>query len=203
MTVWATGHSARLTSTPLIALNFHDIPADSRPLAEERIRQVAALGPGFDPDEREVDGPRVMVGFYDGYREAGAFGADLCSRLGLRAFFFPIFTRLDGERGTATDDDLADVATAHELCFHTASHLPADEIDERRLATEVTDPFDRLTALAGRPPRLAAWRGGTRYAEALVANRTLHRLGITHLVSNWSVERLPSGSASEACFEQN
>ena len=51
-------------------------------------------------------------------------------------------------------------------------------------------PYARIRAVTGRAPRIAAWRGGTRFDPALLGNRVLRELGVTPLVSNWSVETL-------------
>jgi hypothetical protein len=92
VTQWTPGHSAALTRTPIVALNFHEITADHRTEVLRSFRHVAGLGPRYDPDEPgPVDGPRVFVAFYDGMRDAALFGAEECANLGLKAYFFPLF----------------------------------------------------------------------------------------------------------------
>ena len=54
----------------------------------------------------------------------------------------------------------------------------------------MVEPFRRIERATGRAPRIAAWRGGTRFDARQLGNRTLVELGVTHLVSNWSVERV-------------
>ena len=55
---------------------------------------------------------------------------------------------------------------------------------------EVVAPFRWVERVTGRPPRTGAWRGGTRFDPSLPGNRALSDLGLTRLVSNWSVERV-------------
>jgi len=171
----------------LLALNFHQVPLESRDLAAERVRRMLDLGEPYDPDGQGT-GPQVALAFYDGDASTARWAADLCAGLGVRAWFYPVdWTSLeDGPR--VTDADLADIATAHELAFHTATHRSAAEVTPATVTAEVTAVVERLTRVAGRPPRLGAWRGGARFDAAELGNQALRDLGVTHLVSNWSVE---------------
>ena len=171
----------------LLALNFHQVPLESRELAAERVRRLLDLGEPYDPDGEGTD-PQVALAFYDGDASTAHWAADLCAGLGVRAWFYPLeWTSLeDGPR--VTDADLAEIATAHELAFHTATHRSAAEVTPETVTAEVTAVVERLTRAAGRPPRLGAWRGGARFDAAELGNRALRDLGVTHLVSNWSVE---------------
>lgn len=191
---WDAARSRALAAAPVVAVNYHEIDDEDWGAVEERLRRLRDLGDDLDLDtpDSEVRGPRVVVGLYDAYREPALRGAELCERLGLRAWIFPVFEQHD-EPGAAElrDDELADLARRHELGFHTAGHVRCDEVDEASLAHQVVDVVERLTALAGRRPRLGAWRGGTRFDDSLLGDRTLRDLGLTHLVSNWSVERVP------------
>lgn len=177
------------TGAHLLALNFHEVPPESRRVAAERVRRMVDLGEPYDPDSRATT-PQVMVAFFDGDADTARWAAELCSGLGLRAWFYPVdWTSLeDGPR--VTDADLAEIATAHELAFHTATHRSAVEVMPATVATEVTGVVERLTRAAGRPPRLAAWRGGARFNADELGNQALRDCGVTHVVSNWSVERL-------------
>lgn len=177
------------TGAHLLALNFHEVPRASRRTAAERIRRALDLGEPYDPDAGGT-GPQVTLAFYDGDADTARWAADLCTGLGVRAWFYPVrWTSLeDGPR--VTDEDLADIATAHELGFHTATHRSAVEVHPETVAPEVTEVVERLTRAAGRPPRLGAWRGGARFDAGELGNRALRDLGVTHLVSNWSVERI-------------
>lgn len=191
---WDAARSRALLAAPVVAVNYHEIADENWGAVEERLRRLRDLGDDVDldtPDE-EVVGPRVVVGLYDAYREPALRGAELCERLGLRAWIFPVFEQ-HHEPGAAElrDDELADLARRHELGFHTAGHVRCDEVDEHTVGHQVSDVVERLTALAGRPPRLGAWRGGTRFDTTRLGDRTLRDLGVTHLVSNWSVERVP------------
>lgn len=173
----------------LLALNFHQVPQESRRVASERVRRMLDLGDPYDPDGQGTT-PQVVVSFYDGDASTAHWAAELCARLDIRAWFYPVeWTSLeDGPR--VTDQDLADIATAHELAFHTATHRSAVEVTPGLVAAEVAGVVERLTRAAGRPPRLGAWRGGARLDTGQLGNRALRELGVTHLVSNWSIERI-------------
>jgi hypothetical protein len=133
-------------------------------------------------------GPKIFVAFYDGYRDTGLFGAELCHSLGIRAYFFPVFASSDPARGQLRDTDLSELATQHEIGFHTRSHRAAREITPDTVEEEVTEPVERIRAATGRRPRVAAWRGGTRFDDQTLGDQTLRELGLRYLVSNWSVE---------------
>ncbi|MBL7253500.1 polysaccharide deacetylase family protein [Paractinoplanes lichenicola] len=193
MTRWTPGHSAALTRSPIVALNFHEIDAEHRDEVRRALRHVAGLGPRYDPDEpAEDEGPRVFVAFYDGMRDAALFGAEECDRLGLRAYFFPLFQHYDPHLANVTDDEWRQIAAVHEIGFHTASHATVAEVTPLTVRREVIEPIARIEALTGRPPRIGAWKGGTRFDAALLGNRTAREHGIRHLVSNWSIERVPA-----------
>ena len=186
---WTSVHSRALTAQPVIGLNFHRLSPTNRPLAERQIRAAAGVGVPYDPgDAPPAPGvPRVLVAFYDGFAETGRWGADLCHRLGLRAYFFPVFAPPHG-RTPLSDADLAEIGLVHEIGFHTAGHAAAVEVHPGNLEAEVEAPYARIRQITGRAPRIAAWKGGSRFDETLLGNRRLRELGITHLVSNWSVE---------------
>ena len=201
--VWTPERSRALLHSPLLACNYHFILPENREAVEARLRRLLRLGAVLDLDTDVtavggvLPGPRIVVGFYDSYREAGLFGADLCHRLGIRACFFPVFEPFD-EEGTAdlTDAELADIATVHEIGFHSSSHRSAVEVTEDDLEREVDEPVRRITELAGRPPRVGAWRGGARFDDSLLANRRLRDLGLRYLMTNWSVEVVPPAAAA-------
>jgi hypothetical protein len=181
--------AAVLLERPVLALNFHRIRGRNQQVVREQLTRAAALGPTFDLDaplqaRGEV---RVLVGFYDGFARTAEFAANLCHDLGLRALFFPIFFAPTSGR-LLSDAALSDVAKVHEVGWHTTSHVSAAEVDEANVQAEVVQPFRRIERVTGRAPRIGAWRGGTRFDRALLGNRTLTDLGLTHLVSNWSVE---------------
>lgn len=183
--------AATLLERPLLALNFHRVRGRNQEVVREQLTRAAALGPTFDLDApaQQPGEVRVLVGFYDGFARTAEFAANLCRELGLRALFFPIFFAPTSGR-LLTDAQLAVVAEAHEVGWHTTSHVSAAEVDEATVQSEVVEPFRRIERLAGKPPRIGAWRGGARFDETLLGNRTLADLGLTHLVSNWSVERV-------------
>ncbi len=186
-----TGDAVEDTTARLLTLNFHAVPHEHRREAEERLRRLLDLGDPYDPDTG-ADGWRVMVAWYDGERDTGLWAADLCHRLGVRAYFFPVeHTALESGPRLA-DEELASIAGEHELCFHTASHHSAAEITSDNRDVEVIGLLDRLTRAAGRVPRLAAWRGGARFDPATLGDELIRDAGVRHLVSNWSVEQIPA-----------
>jgi hypothetical protein len=179
----------RLLERPLLALNFHRIRGRNQDVVREQLARAAALGPSFDLDApaHPAGEVRVLVAFYDGFARTAEFAADQCRRLGLKALFFPIFFAPRSGR-LLTDAALAALAEVHEVGWHTTSHVSAAEVDEATVQAEVVDPFRRIERVTGRAPRIGAWRGGTRFDRALLGNRAVADLGLTHLVSNWSVE---------------
>ncbi|HZA04734.1 MAG TPA: polysaccharide deacetylase family protein [Propionibacteriaceae bacterium] len=192
MTGWTPGHSEALTRTPIVALNFHEIIADHRTEVRRSLRHVAGLGPRYDPDEPgPVDGPRVFVAFYDGMRDAAMFGAEECANLGLKAYFFPLFDHYDPDLANVTDDQWRQIATVHEIGFHTASHAAVSEVTSRTVHREVVEPMVRIEAIAGYRPRIGAWKGGSRFDPGMVGDQTARAYGVRFLVSNWSIERVP------------
>lgn len=186
----------RVTGSPVVALNLHELPVEHRAAFTERLRRLRDVGPVLDPDTdvTTASGPRVVVGLYDGYRDATLHAADVCHDLGLRAWVLPLFETNPDEPDVAglSDDELADLATVHELGFHTASHARVEDLTEADLAHEVTEVHARLTAIAGRPPRTGAWLGGSRWDERHLGNRALRDLGVATLVSNWALEAVPA-----------
>lgn len=70
----------------------------------------------------------MFVASYDGMRDAALFGAEVCAGLGLRAYFFPLFQHYDPHLANVTDDECRQIATTHEIGFHTASHAAVTEV---------------------------------------------------------------------------
>ena len=132
----------------------------------------------------------MFVAFYDGMRDAALFGAEECAKLGLRAYFFPLFDHYDPHLANVTDDEWRQIATAHEIGFHTASHATVAEVIELNVRREVIDPILRIEEITGHRPRIGAWKGGSRFDPALLGNRTAREYGVRHLISNWSVEKI-------------
>jgi len=182
---------ATLLERPLLALNFHRIRGRNQGVVREQLARAAALGRSYDLDapEQALGEVRVLVGFYDGFARTADFAAGLCAELGLRGVFFPIFHAPTSGR-LLTDAQLGEIGRTHEVGWHTTSHAAAAEVDEANLEHEVVEPFRRVERAVGRPPRIGAWRGGTRFDPTLPGNRAVAGLGLTHLVSNWSVERV-------------
>jgi peptidoglycan/xylan/chitin deacetylase (PgdA/CDA1 family) len=189
---WTPDRQAALSFRPLLALNFHEVPPDWRDEARRRLKQLVAMAPTLDLDRLDEpnDGPRVVIGWYDGWRDTALFGAEACADLGIRAFFFPITRPQLSGRGTLTPADLAEIATAHEVGFHTATHRSAPAVSRTNLRAEVDRPLAELEAATGRRPRIAAWLLGSRFDSELVGNRRLRELGVEFVMSNWSLERI-------------
>ena len=116
----------------------------------------------------------------------------MCQRLGIRACFFPLFEATD-EPGTGelTDDELRQIADVHEIGFHTAGHVAADEVTDETAEREVRQPLRRIESITGMIPRVGAWRGGARFDDRRLGDRILRDSGVTSMVSNWSLERIP------------
>ena len=192
MTAWTAAHSDALLQRRVLGVNFHAIAPENRAEVTQRLRLAAELGTSLDPEQTvQSTTPTIFVAFYDGYRDTGLFGAELCADLGIRAYFFPIFASADPQRAQLSDDDLAQIATAHELCFHSNSHFGADQVTPDTVAREVLGPIERLRAITGDVPRISAWRGGTRFDDQTLGDRTIRDLGVRFQVSNWSIERIP------------
>lgn len=189
MSRWSPQDDERLSRQGILALNFHEVPPDNRDEAERALRSLAGLGETWDPEQPA--GGQVFVGFYDGYRDTAFWGAEVCDRLGLRAWFFPIFTAGGPGEAELGDGDLAVLAQRHSVGFHTDSHLLVTEIDEANLAAEVAGPIERIHAATGRQPIVGAWCGGSRFDPVHVANRALQQTPVSYLLSNWSIERIP------------
>jgi Polysaccharide deacetylase len=191
---WTLARQAALSRRPLLAMNFHEVPPDWRGEARRRLRQLSAVAPTLNLDslDEPADGPRLVIGWYDGWRDTTLFGAEACADLGIRAFFFPITRPQASGRGTVTAEDLAQIATVHEVGFHTATHRSAPAINASIVRAEVDRPMVELEAATGRRPRIAAWLLGSRFDDALLANRRLRDLGVEFLMSNWSLERIPA-----------
>ncbi len=198
MSRWSRTHSVSLVGSPLLGVNFHHVSRDGRADMTRVLTDAARFGSALElsdatlqPGRHETVGPRTFVAFYDGYRDTGLFGAELCHRLGIRAFFFPVFTCPDPGRGELTDEDLAQLATVHEIGFHTSSHLRADEVTPDNVDHEVIAPIERLQSITGRRARVGAWRGGNRFDPSTLGDETVRDQGVRFLVSNWSVEAIP------------
>jgi hypothetical protein len=190
---WTPARQAALSKRPLLALNFHEVPPGWRDEARRSLKQLVAMAPPLDLDRLDdpTDGPRVVIGWYDGWRDTALFGAEACADLGIRAFFFPITRPQISGRGTVTPEDLAQIATAHEVGFHTATHRSAPAVSRTNLRAEVDRPLAELEAATGRRPRIAAWLLGSRFDPDLVGNQRLRELGVEYVMSNWSLERIP------------
>ncbi|MDQ0734893.1 polysaccharide deacetylase family protein [Arthrobacter agilis] len=186
---------AELRAVPLVTLNFHDVSPDHREATDRRLAKLARLGDLLGDGGDGVLRPRVVVLLFDGYKDAAEMVVPICERLGLRVLILPIAVEVEDDRaGTLGDDALIRLARRHALGFHTLTHRAAEEITPATVVAEVSDVVRRLTRIAGRAPRVAAWCGGARFDDRLLGNRRLRELGVTELVSNWSWETIRDGT---------
>ncbi|WP_336922850.1 polysaccharide deacetylase family protein [Aquipuribacter sp. SD81] len=158
--------------------------------------------------------PGIVLAFFDGYANNATVAAPLVDELGLRAWFHPPTSFLDvppeqqvayadahdidllaeerrADRVAMTWDELADIATRHVVCAHTANHVALDEVlDEDAVEREVREPVRRLTALTGRVPPSFAFLYGRPFDAASPAWRAAAGLGVRYALSNTGVERI-------------
>lgn len=194
---WTPAQGRALLAAPVLALNFHAIPRADRATVRGQLERIAAFGPSLalDVPPGPDAGPQVLVGFYDGFRDEGLWGAQVCAELGLRACFFPVFDHGPGSEPVEllTYGDLEQIGRAHTVGFHSATHRRAAEVGPADLQREVHEPLDAIAAATGRPVTVAAWRRGTRFDPDTLADRVLRERGVRHLISNWSVEAVRPG----------
>ena len=200
---WTPAQGRALLAAPVLALNFHAIPRDDRATVRRQLERIAAFGPSLvlDPPPGPDAGPQVLVGFYDGFRDEGLWGAQVCAELGLRACFFPVSDHGPGSERTGvvellTYGDLEQIGRVHTVGFHSATHRRAAEVGPADLRREVHEPLDAIAAATGRPVTVAAWRRGTRFDPDTLADRVLRERGVRHVISNWSVEAVQPARGS-------
>ena len=113
-----------------------------------------------------------------------------------------MFDHYDPELANVTDDEWRQIATVHEIGFHTAGHATVTEVTPRTVHREVVEPMVRIEEIAGYRPRIGAWKGGSRFDPGLVGDQTARAYGVRFLVSNWSIERVPLASQARATTDQ-
>src|SRR5918998_388759 len=170
------GQAMEATAIPIVLFSSDTLAGGDE--AEGQPDDVAAAAKDLDID-------------LDGMRNAAMFGAEECANLGLKAYFFPLFDHYDAELANVTDDEWRQIATMHEIGFHTASHAAVTEVTQRTVQREVVEPMVRIEAIAGYRPRIGAWKGGSRFDPGMVGDQTARAYGVRFLVSNWSIERVP------------
>jgi peptidoglycan/xylan/chitin deacetylase (PgdA/CDA1 family) len=158
--------------------------------------------------------PGFLPAFYDGYRNGYDVAAAVCEELGVRAVFFPptaflstpvteqrAFTAAHDievlpeeahhERLAMTWEELADIATRHDVGGHSASHQQASRVlTSADVDREVTEPLRLLQERTGTAPAAWAWLWGTPYEAGTAASAALRDAGVRYLFSNTSVERI-------------
>jgi hypothetical protein len=171
----------------------------------------AALDTGRWADPR----PGVVPAFFDGFASAAQVAAPLCEELGLVGWFYPPTEFLDcppaQQRGFAAEHDLgvldedlagdaplamtwdalADLATRHVVCGHSATHASSASVRTAAdVERQVHRPLARLTEVVGRRPAGWAWLGGTPFDPAAPGDAAVAAAGMRLWTSNAAVERL-------------
>jgi hypothetical protein len=171
----------------------------------------AALDTGRWADPR----PGVVPAFFDGFASAAQVAAPLCEELGLVGWFYPptefLDTPADQQRAFAAEHDLgvldedlpgdaplamtwealADLATRHVVCGHSATHASSASVrTSADVERQVVRPLARLTEVVGRRPAAWAWLGGTPFDPAAPGDAAVAAAGVRLWTSNAAVERL-------------
>ena len=179
------------------------------PVTEADLHTALDTGRWSDPR------PGVVPAFFDGCASAAQVAAPLCEELGLVGWFYPPTEFLDcppdGQRTFAaahdlgvleedlvgdaplamTWDDLADLATRHEVCGHSATHASSASVRTAAdVERQVHRPLARLTEVIGRRPAGWAWLGGTPFDPAAPGDAAVAEAGVRLWTSNAAVERL-------------
>ncbi|WP_432542095.1 polysaccharide deacetylase family protein [Kineococcus sp. SYSU DK002] len=206
----------------LRVVNFHDTPLSRREEFRAQLHGYAArFDPvtaadvlGFFATGRwSTPRPGIVPAFFDGFASAVHCAAPLLAETGLVGWFYPPTEFLDvapaEQRAFArahdygvlehpegrlamTWDDLADLARAHEVCGHTATHAAAPDVrTDDDVTRQVREPVRRLTEVCGRVPAAWAWLGGSPFDPASPGDRAVVAEGIALLTSNAVLERLP------------
>ncbi|NIZ90447.1 polysaccharide deacetylase family protein [Kineosporiaceae bacterium B12] len=159
------------------------------------------------------DRPGLVPAFYDGFASAARVAVPLCEEFGFTGWFYPptefLDVPADGQRAFAerhdygvldadpggrlamTWDELADLATRHEVCGHTATHAPSAAVaSAAEVEREVLAPLARLREVTGRTPASWAWLGGTPHDPARPGDRAVAGAGVRLVTSNAALQRL-------------
>ncbi|QNG37149.1 hypothetical protein F1C76_11590 [Geodermatophilaceae bacterium NBWT11] len=179
------------------------------PVTEAELHTALDTGRWTDPR------PGVVPAFFDGFASAAEVAAPLCEELGLVGWFYPPTEFLDcpaGEqRAFAAEHDLgvldedlpgdaplamswdalADLATRHVVCGHSATHASSASVrTPADVDRQVHRPLARLTEVIGRRPAAWAWLGGTPFDPAAPGDAAVAASGVRLWTSNAAVERL-------------
>jgi hypothetical protein len=175
----------------------------------------ADLHTALDTGRWADDRPGVVPAFFDGFASAAQVAAPLCEELGLVGWFYPPTEFLDTpaaqQRAFAAEHDLgvldedlaghaplamtwtalADLATRHVVCGHSATHASSASVrTPADVERQVTRPLARLTEVVGRRPAAWAWLGGTPFDPAAPGDAAVAAAGVRLWTSNAAVERL-------------
>jgi len=157
--------------------------------------------------------PGLVPAFYDGFSSAARVAVPLCEEFGFTGWFYPpteflatpaaeqrAFARrhdygvLDADpegRLAMTWDELADLATRHVVCGHTATHAPSAAVaTAAEVEREVLAPLARLQEVTGRTPASWAWLGGTPHDRSRPGDRAVEAAGVRLVTSNAALQRL-------------
>ncbi len=90
-----------------------------------------------------------------------------------------------------TWDDLADLATRHVVCGHSATHASSASVrTPADVERQVHRPLARLTEVIGRLPAGWAWLGGTPFDPSAPGDAAVAAAGVRWWTSNAAVQRL-------------
>ncbi|SDP20865.1 hypothetical protein SAMN05660199_03356 [Klenkia soli] len=179
------------------------------PVTEAALHSALDTGRWADPR------PGVVPAFFDGFASAAQVAAPLCEELGLVGWFYPPTEFLDcppaQQRAFAAEHDLgvldedlpgdaplamtwdalADLATRHVVCGHSATHASSASVrTPADVERQVHRPLARLTEVVGRRPAGWAWLGGTPFDPTAPGDAAVAAAGIRLWTSNAAVERL-------------
>ncbi|NAZ83319.1 hypothetical protein GTR02_15980 [Kineococcus sp. R8] len=159
--------------------------------------------------------PGLVPAFYDGFASAAQVAVPLCEEFGFTGWFYPPteflgvpaaeqrafaarhhYGVLDDEPGgrlAMTWDELADLATRHVVCGHTATHAASAAVTTAaEVEREVLAPLTRLQEVTGRVPASWAWLGGSPHDATRPGDRAVAAAGVRLVTSNAALQRLPA-----------
>lgn len=163
--------------------------------------------------------PPLLLTFYEGLRNSYDVAAPLLEAAGLRGWFCLIPGFLDtplgeqrafaaahhvrliageyeGERVAMRWAEVRDLLTrGHEVVCHTMTHTePSDELDDTDLKRESLGAVSRLETELGRQVATFVWWRGVAWGEYKRADVLLQQAGVSLLLSNFKLQRLPKPS---------
>lgn len=220
---FAAHTAAFAAGAQLRVVNFHATPAAAAPALRRDLHALARDHDRVGVDD--LDGffatgrwptprPRLLLAFYDGYRDGYSTVAPLLDEVGLTGWFFVCTGWVDTPparqeafahantidlRGSDTGrdrialswDEVAELSRRHVVTPHTATH--AQVVDLRTagdVERELGEPKRRMDAVTGQDSPATAWLWGTRHGLAPVADTGVVDTGYRYVVSNTLVQRV-------------